>query len=560
MISPKQSLPLRLARSSLKLALRFWPEESRQWGQALAAELDEIERQFEAVHWALGGLLLFSRASASHFLAWLRLPAGSRLSAASLPLGEGTPIQPKRSRLFTVAVLTATALLLLLPQSRVAISTVRASWQGYELWHSDRRTLEKLATRAEKEKDARTLAFVALTSPEPAHGMVLADRAVALDPGLTWIYASRFYRPDSVPQPVEWLVRLQASDPDNAFIKLLVADAIAYPRFEALVVHRTAAPQEIDAALASDPRWLAQMDAALRAQRYDGYLRQHWDLICYAWNRDPSLSPSVIGYGLWSHQIPNLFNLKAFARFEVHRAQQARAGGHPEQTGKILEGIDSFGTRMVEQGQTEIERLLGLELSRQASQELRTLYAATGQAKEASDASARLQEIEKRQQAFRLTSAASYLVDSQSFLQRAFLFQTCAILLVVCGVIVALSIFLLETRPRFFPQRRAAWQRILCITADYAPASFLILNFVFLVSFLPIAHSFARYRSSGASIETLRELSSTLWTLMQIPLALQKILDPALFWLLLTMALVVIAALLLFRIFARPRPAPRAAP
>src|SRR5437899_3710073 len=44
-----------------------------------------------------------------------------------------------------------------LPQSREAISTVRASWNGYRGYPSDVRALQKLAARAEKERDANTL-------------------------------------------------------------------------------------------------------------------------------------------------------------------------------------------------------------------------------------------------------------------------------------------------------------------------------------------------------------------------------------------------------------------
>src|SRR5712691_8105322 len=43
MTSPQRSIPFWLAHSSLQLALRLWPEESRDWGHAIAAELDEIE-------------------------------------------------------------------------------------------------------------------------------------------------------------------------------------------------------------------------------------------------------------------------------------------------------------------------------------------------------------------------------------------------------------------------------------------------------------------------------------------------------------------------------------
>jgi hypothetical protein len=377
--SPQQAMPFRLAHSSLQLALRFWPEETRDWGHALAAELDEIEKPLVALQWAFGGLMLFSRASASHFLAWLKLPAGSRLSTAPLLPGTSVPILPKRSRLFTAVILLAAALLLFLPQSRQAISTVVASWNGYEISSGDRRTLANLAAQAEKDKDGRTLAFVALVLRDPEQGMRLADKAVVLDPQLTWVYASRFYRPADVQQPTEWLVRLHASDPDNSVTDLLIADNIAQPRYMALMALGTPGLQQFESQITGDPRWVAHMEAAFRAPRYDGYVTKHWELISYVWSSHPTLSPSIIGYELWAHRIPNLSNLMSFANFKIRRAQQALAEGHPEEAEQILRQIDAFGNLMTDRAQTDIECLIGLDLSRKAARELGAHYAATGQ-------------------------------------------------------------------------------------------------------------------------------------------------------------------------------------
>ena len=498
--------------------------------------------------------MLFSRASASHFLTWLKLPTGSRLSTASLPLVGDSPILPKRSRLFTAAILVTTAAVLFLPYSQEAVSTVRATWLGYAPWDIDRGTLERLGARAEKENDAHTLAFVALTLRESDVGTRLANKAVSLDPSLTWIYASRFYRPEEVPQP-ESLARLHDFDPSNAYIYLTAADGVAHPRIMALLEHHTPAPAEFEAALVSDPQWVTQMETAFRAPHYDDYVGKHWELIRYEWNRDQALSPAIVGYGLWSHRIPDTQNLRIFSNFEIHRAQRALADGHPDQAAGILQQIDGFANRMSGQAETPFERMIALEISRWSAQESRNLYSTTGRAREASEASARLKDIENRKQTF---LSQPYLAQSDSLRREAALYQACAILLFVCGVITALSFFLLELRPRFLPRRRAAWQRILCRTADYAPASFLILSFAFLMSFLPIAHLFARYRSTDASIETFREISGTLWGLEEVPERLQYILSPPFFWWLLTTALVVLAALLVFRMFSGTRPAPQA--
>jgi hypothetical protein len=209
----------------------------------------------------------------------------------------------------------------------------------------------------------------------------------------------------------------------------------------------------------------------------------------------------------------------------------------------------------VEQAGSNFERQVAIGISRQATQELRNLYSATGREREASMASTRLQEIESRQQAF---SSISYMVEPDSFRWKAILFQACAILLFVCGVTVAISFFILELRPRFSPQRGAVWQRIICRTADYAPASCLILSIAFLGAFLPIAHLFAQYRSATASIETFREISGTLWGLEEVPERLQFVFDPPFFWWLVTTALIILAALLLFRLFSGAKSAPQA--
>src|SRR5437762_6552931 len=123
----------------------------KSWGLALAAEIDETASALETVRWSLGGIMLFARSVLSGAWAWMKLPAGGSLPGASGP--QGPSLLPKRSRVFTVAILATAALLLFLPVGREAIRTVRASWQGFQESASDQRTLEELAARAEKEQD-----------------------------------------------------------------------------------------------------------------------------------------------------------------------------------------------------------------------------------------------------------------------------------------------------------------------------------------------------------------------------------------------------------------------
>jgi len=310
--------------------------------------------------------MLFSRASASHFLAWLKLPVGSLLSPTSLLPGSSSPILPKRSRLFTAAILLSTAVVLFLPQSREAISTVRASWNGYLGYDSDLRGLQNLAARAERENDARTLAFVSLVLAHSERATTFANHAVALGPALVWIYASS--RVDGRPEfePKEGLARLLESDRDNAVLELLAARIIFEPRYYALISHPPPSDQEIEAAVTTDPAWIAHMDRAFRAPRYDGYFDRHWQLTREVWNHHPELSASVIFNSLWVHSLPEVLSIRNYGNYLVHSAQRASDGGHAAEAETLLKRVDDFGRRMSEQGQADFGHVVGLSLSPQS--------------------------------------------------------------------------------------------------------------------------------------------------------------------------------------------------
>ena len=183
MAQSSDSRPMRLAKWCLDLALRFWPEDSRSWGHALAAELPSISRTSEGVRWMFGGLFLFLRAVGSRFLTWMKLSPG--VTFADQPSSPS----PRMPRFVVSLLLLATAVTLLLPQGREAVSTVRATWKGFELSAEDQQNLERLAATAEKQKDAAAVAFVALSIPDAKRSLELRKRAVALDPSFVWIFS-----------------------------------------------------------------------------------------------------------------------------------------------------------------------------------------------------------------------------------------------------------------------------------------------------------------------------------------------------------------------------------
>lgn len=552
MASPQQSMPLWLAHSSLQLALRLWPEESRDWGHAIAAELHEIEKPLEALQWAIGGLMLFSRASVSHFLAWLKLPAGSRLSEAPLPLGTWAPILPKRSRLFTAAIFLATAVVLFLPQSREAISTVRASWNGYRGYSSDVRALRNLAVRAEKERDAHTLAFVALAAPDRDRAMALADRAVAVDPSLTWIYAGSTGHPEYAPPSKGGLARLLSVDRDNAFPELVAARAISEPLFQRLIFNHSPTEKEFETALAEDSQWIAYMDRAFSAPRYESYFNRHWQLTREVWNRHPDISTSVIFNMLWLRPSPDVTSIRTYGNHLVDNAHQASASGHPTEAESLLKRVDEFGRHMSDQGEADFEKMVGLSLSHQATNELRNFYQSHNRKPETQEAAQRLQDLDGRIESLRHSFRAASPAQLRAFDRRAFLVQLSAALAMLFAISTAFSLITLELPLAKAGQRRIRLRRTICVAADWAPTALLFGCITLLWLFQPYAQILRSARSLDSASEAWNSMHfAGLFTLSSTLGALEGPFTPVHFWQAFIYALVALGLYVLVRGFLR---------
>jgi hypothetical protein len=491
-------LTFRLAHSALRLALRLWPEESRQWGLALAAELDDIQQPLEALQWVIGGLMIFIRASALHFLAWLKLPAGSRAAMAPFATETTAPLLPRHSRLLTAGVLLGTALLFFLLQSREAVGTVRSSWRGFSASSGDLRTLETLGARAEKQKDARTLAFVSLVLPDSARATTFAEHAVALDPTLAWIYSSRVGRPDFAPPRQEELARLLDFDPDNAFPELVAARVISDARWQELVSGHALSDQKIESTLASDSAWMGHMDRAFRAPRYDSYFNRNWELTREVWDHDRSLSPSVAFCSLWSHSnsLPDGLSIKTYANVLVHHAQEASLAGRHQQAENLLQQLDSFGRRLTEQSETYFETIVGLSLSRQSARELRNVYLRAGKASESELAAQRLQRIDSRIGAM-INSRAIESPQFRVLQRRAIFVQSCAAIAILSILATALSLLALELRREKRGTRRI--RKAICFAADWVPVTLLSACIALLWAFQPFASILRSARSAGSA-------------------------------------------------------------
>jgi len=522
---------------------------------ALAAEIDETSNTFEIVRWSLGGIIFFARSVVSDALAWLKLPAGGSLF-------DGGPVDPslfpKRSRFFAIAILTATAVVLFLPEGREAISTVRASWREFGPSRSDRRALETLAARAEKENDAATLAFVALATDglEALSGerfTALADRAVLLDPRFVWVYGTRItHWPRYGPPPEGTFERMQAADPGNSVPELLAADALAEPRFYEALHANT----KLETLLASDPKWMALMERAFAEPRYDSYFQRQLQLTRTVWNRDRYLSPSIILSMLQFTAIPNL-SLDVFSEIKIHEAEEARATGDLQRAESLLRDVGAFAERIVNGTATNREKAHGLWLGREANRKLAAFYTGAGRTADARTVDVRVQQIEERLVELRPPSSDSCYHENYIRAHpfgRGMLVQGFGSLAVIAGFTALAGILLLELWPARLGYRKTLWRRALCWTADYAPSALLVASSALLLSFLPYARLFAEFRSANYALPDVEHLAEVLRDLSVIRnYVLNVAVERVSIWTFVTVALAALAVFIVARSFYRAR-------
>jgi hypothetical protein len=433
---------------------------------------------------------------------------------------------------------------------------VRESWTGYQASSFDLRALEKLAARAEKRKDAHTLAFVALDFPDRERAIALADRAVALDPALAWIYDSRTDWVGFSQLTEERVARLLASDPNNALAQLIVVESVYVPSYAALLSRHTPSDPETEAAVSADPEWAIHMDRACRASRYDSYCDRDWQLTQEVWNREPSLSASLVFSSLWAHSFPAWLSINIYSNRLVRSAQEASFAGDPERAQSLLLQVDSFGRLMRDRAEMDVERSEGLWISQKATIALQELYLRAGQTSQAAEARQRLQQIDSRRDTLSHSFRGMDSPQSRTLKRRAFLVQLSADFAVVLILATAFSFFALELRREKHANRAPRLRAASCLVVDWAPGALLAVFIALLWAFQPFANILRSARTIESASEVLLAMRfDGLFVLSNVLRPLFETLTPYIFGLSFLCALIALALFVIVHAFLRRKPA-----
>jgi hypothetical protein len=265
------------------------------------------------------------RSSIAQFQGWekLRSQVFQAVEGTRLPVWEQNGVfAPRRRRPVWIA-LGLSVLLFALPAFRQALQVVSIlgadprPWSSRVFSESDLRSIEH---SRDKEKYARALAFVALHSPkeEDLRAMRAAEKAIALNPELTWISAKVSHAGYMIPgyDPHPWIERLKAWDPQNGFPYLLEADANVH-WWEPPWTQYAATPAGLRQALAGEPRWRLPMERAFRSPRLDFYEAQQFALDRRVLEEQGFDRPDMLLAARWSGAHPDLVAVRLYAGMQL---------------------------------------------------------------------------------------------------------------------------------------------------------------------------------------------------------------------------------------------------
>lgn len=436
------------------------------------------------------------RRSLAQFSDWekLRRDVFRSVEGTRLPLWEQNGIFAPR-RLPVWIALALTLVLLLVPAFRQALAVFPVPGTYPTAWSSSafsEKVLRGIEQSGDKQKYARTLAFVALHSPDDLRAVRAAEKAIALDPNLTWISArishATYLMPGYDPHP--WIERLKAWDPQNAFPYILEADANVHGDWEKRWAKYNAATPALREALAAEPAWRMPMDKAFAAPRADFYWAQQFALDRQVLQEQGLDRPDKLLAAAWSQQIPDLLAIQFYQDIQLKNVgESAEKAGRSQDALAAYWTIARFGERL-RSDTWDVVELFSVMLRRNAYKRIIPLLRREGRDGEASTVEALLatlppldplNDLRRREALESSVRRSARIVDLAGFL---------LMVLAVTTALWLISAITLRWRPKLSRGLNRVASR-LC----FSPMLLFFPSFMLLVAYYPYSQPIVQFSS-----------------------------------------------------------------
>lgn len=402
----------------------------------------------------------------------------------------------RKTRFMTVLFVVLSAAFLFVPQFHFAASvpTVVRMWVGGDnsRWLKSvlptQAEIDGIAQRGEQARDADALAFAALHIDDTAKKQRYADEAVGMNPKLGWIYLDQALGYERNPKPVEYARKLQAFDPQNALGYLCEGD----------ILRGKMSPSEPLENRAQKHDWIAAMDKAFAAPRYDGYILQWFDFHRHFVRSHGLDRPELMIIYMSAAPIPNLLNIRQYFDLLIRKlGPDLEKAGKPAEALKMYWSVAHFGDRMQLGGATWIEQLIGAAAQRTAYQKLEPMLRSSKQEDAAVSVSLAAQILEQRITHFRGTDI---LAVSSNEMWTAALVGIFLALVGFFWLLTALSVIYVNAKRWIRPEVKGRFFHLVTVSENYFAILLFIVSIGLYITVYPYQRNYEYYMTAQGTM------------------------------------------------------------
>jgi tetratricopeptide (TPR) repeat protein len=467
---------------------------------------------------------------------------------------EGTPLpvweqrgifSPRRLPVWICLALTLA--LLATPSFRQALAILPVPFiQKYLTPWSPRvfsdQVLQGLEQSDDKPKYARTLAFVALHSPDDQQAMRAAQKAIALDPQFTWI-AVRICQATNLKQRSDshpWIERLKAWDLENGRPWLLEATTSFQSNWETRWARVSSLSPDFRTALAADATWRIPMEKAFAAPRLDFYRAQQFALDKQVLEEQGFDRPDMLAISSMSQPVPDFVEVSAYADFLLKNVgEAAEKAGRAEQALSAYQRVARFGENLRTVSEPLAE-FYAEKFLRAAYQKMVPLLRSRGRSGEASLVEAQMGSLAPLDAPF-WPFGSSTEVTAKRSAQVVSLAAPFVVLLSALTAVWLVSLFILKWNPRLSQELNR-----LVSLLNFAPPLLLLASFTMFIGYFPYARPIGTFTSKSELIQSNGLFFLNLSQIIAIDSVSEAWLD-GMFWPCIWCAVVAIAGVIVLR-------------
>lgn len=383
---------------------------------------------------------------------------------------------------------------------------LRGAFEGEErnIGRLPKAKLDEWTRQAERERDAKTLAFVAMRTRNGAEAFRLADEATAIDPSLNWTYFSLAWVNRSGPEALKIAQKLQALDSKNALGYLQEAEYLrANAKLDWLILEQREKQTE----------WRAAMEKAFAAPRFHSYNVERFQLEREILTARGEATPLRMLLSVASYPIPNLLNIRQYGELLTRKVgKDFEQAGKPDDAIAQYWAVAHFGERMQMEPGSLIEQLIGIAVQQIGYKALIPALEKKGQGEAAKTLALIMPEQEGRLN--QLRGRNDIFSSSANYTWTAFLIYVLESTVVLFAAITVIALLYVNAKIWVRPERKGRLYGFMTVLENYLPILLFVACAGLYLTYYPYAANFEHYMTATGG---MRDFEAFIRNIMPLP-------------------------------------------